>query len=238
MALFSRDNRIYIKQFSYHGTFVTDSSPLANYPMQAVNMQSIMPLPIIARGVIRELEDILSDPHLKEKNIQLFLNNYPEFLMALGYCQAKPHLCLRPDELLSVSEKKIFTPDYILELPGNRGIDILDLKLPSANLLVRDPYLRISHEITKAVAQLKTYEKYFEDKNNRKQFHDRYNLQAFKPELIVVIGRSSQFKNIEERKIIESNMGGIKLFTYDDLISYGISRSVDLSEYNQQCDYC
>src|SRR5262249_26302115 len=118
---------------------------------------------------------------------------------------------------------------FLLEIPGERGFDILDLKLPGANLVARQPYARISSELTKAVAQLRQYERFFERAERRKAFHREFGLAPFRPELMVVIGRSSQFKNRDERIEIEEQLDQIKLLTYDDLLAYGNSRALDFS---------
>jgi hypothetical protein len=119
-------------------------------------------------------------------------------------------------------------PEFILELPGDKGFDVLDLKLPSARLTARTPNLRASSELMKAVAQLRKYGRHFENTACRKEFEKRYGLVAFKPELVVVMGRNNQFDSRESRLEIESQINGIRLVTYDDLIAYGYSRALSL----------
>jgi len=42
------------------------------------------------------------------------------------------------------------------------------------------------------------------------------------------MGRNNQFDSRESRLEIESQINGIKLVTYDDLIAYGYSRALSL----------
>ena len=71
---------------------------------------------------------MITKSNISEKEIQNFLVKHPEILTSLGYCSAKPHICLRMPDCNNL------IPDFILELPGGRGFDILDLKLPQAQV--------------------------------------------------------------------------------------------------------
>ena len=117
-------------------------------------------------------------------------------------------------------------PDYLLELPLNGSFDILDLKLPNARLSAGRRYTRISHELQKAVAQLRAYQNFFHNVENRRWFKKEYGLEPFRPEIVVVMGRSSEFRSREERHEIEEQLSPTRLLTYDDLIAYAKSRVI------------
>lgn len=220
VALFMRDGHIQVGQYTYRNSFIVDSGSSTGSRIQRVQLQAIRPVPILSHLVLGEFERLIALDALKESDIQQFLTRYPEMLSSLGYVSAYPHICLRTED----SER--FVPDFILEIPGGLGFDILDLKQPAARLTARNPYLRVSSELMKAVAQLRKYARYFENAANRKEFEKKFGLVAFKPELIVVMGRSSEFETRDDRMEIAGQLGYVKLITYDDLIAYGRSRSI------------
>lgn len=222
IALFARGKRIEVGQYTYRNMFLVDSKGRSGHPLRRVHVQGIRPVPLIATSVIHAFERLVSADHVRELEIQAFLEQHPEFLESLGYASVLPHVCLREDGASDL------VPDVLLELPGFRGFDILDLKLPKARLNVRSPYLRMSVELTKAVAQLRKYQQFFDKAGNRKAFYNKYGLTAFKPELIVLIGRSQSFASRDERVEIEEQLGSIRLVTYDDLGEYARKRSVYL----------
>lgn len=222
LVLFERDGRISVGQYTYRNSFETHRDKHDGHA-QPLSLHAIRPVSLVSAAALSELEQIVADDSGTEWRLQAFFNRHTEFLEALGYSRAIPHLRLRED----VNDKKL-VPDYILQLPGALGFDILDLKLPTTRVFAREPYLRVSGEISKAIAQLRKYRAFFEIPKNRIAFERKYGLEAFRPELVVVIGRSSQFRSHSERLEVEEQMRGVRLLTYDDLIAYGRSRSLVL----------
>lgn len=222
VALFMRDGRIQVGQYTYRNAFAVETGVSTGFPLSRVHLQAVRPVPIISQFVLTQFEELISRENLKEGEIQQFLNKFPEFLQSLGYSSARPHICLRSEDY----DRLI--PDFILELPGGKGFDILDLKLPTGRLTARVPYLRVSSELMKAVAQLRQYGKYFQQAVYRKAFEKKYGLLAFRPELVVVMGRDNQFDSRDDRLEIESQLNNVRLITYDELIAYGKSRSLIL----------
>ena len=220
LCLFDIDGRIQLGQYSYRNTVFTGGRIPGN--VLALNLEAIRPSPFLSNDTIMNFERLLLNHDVSEPQIQRFLELHPTFFEAMGYVRAVPHVYLREDG------RKDMIPDFILQLPGNRGFDILDLKKPSVALLSRDPYLRVSAEISKAMAQLKAYKDYFLKSENRKRFENEYGLEAFRPEICVVIGRATRFQGIDDRKTVEELMGETKLLTYDDIISYGKTRTIDV----------
>jgi hypothetical protein len=55
-------------------------------------------------------------------------------------------------------------------------------------------------------------------------------MQAFKPDLIVIMGRSREFLSGEERITLKEQLRGVRLCTFDELIEYGRSRAVWLPD--------
>jgi len=220
LALFARDGEIRVGQYTYRNTFAVDTHTHIGDPFRRLSLQAIRPASLVSTSTIAAFEQLVSDRNGGEHAIQQFLESHRALLLALGYVDVHPHVCLREDGASDL------IPDFLLELPGARGFNILDLKLPRARLAARRPYLRISSELTKALAQLRKYERYFERTENREAFHRRFGLKPFKPEIIVVIGRSSELRDRDDRVEIEAQLGPLRMLTYDELIDYGKSRSI------------
>ena len=220
LCLAERDGRIYVKPFSYRNT----TRLSGDKPSEILSIGAEIILPLSTANSINEFEDIINKNNVKENEIQKFLECHPEILSSLGnYASCKPHVILRE------KGKTDLIPDFILQRPGNNGFDILDLKLPNVKVSVQKPYMRVSYEISKAVAQLRAYKNYFKNPSNMSTFHKKYGIEALSPELIVVIGRSSEFNNIYERKELNKLSSGIKIISYDELIDYGKARSLTMS---------
>jgi hypothetical protein len=219
LALVERSGRIYIKPYSYR-----NSSTLEFDQDQSVlSIGSEIPLPVTTLEILAEFEEILNVQNVKEETIQKFLESYPEILRSLGYASCLPHVILREHG------KKDLIPDFILQRPGNNGFDILDLKLPTAKVAISNPYLRISHEITKALAQLRAYRNYFNNRNNVSKFYRTYHLEPLSPELVVVIGRRLENLSYLERSEINEQSKGIRIISYDELLDYGKSRLINFT---------
>lgn len=225
LVLINRDGKIHAGEYTYRNSVFVDTESQHGFPVRPVSIQAVRPVSLIPANVMSELEFLLSKSDVRELEIQKFLESNPGVLASLGYSHAHAHVCL------SSENSSDLIPDFLLELPGQNRVDILDLKLPSASLVARSPYPRMSSELTKAVAQLRQYANFFDSAENRRIFHQRYGLSAFRPQLGVVIGRSSQFVSPMERIEIEQQLGQVRLFTFDDLIAYGNTRSILLPSH-------
>ncbi len=74
-----------------------------------------------------------------------------------------------------------------------------------------------------ACAQLREYSAYFEDKANRDLIQREYGLLAYKPKMIVIIGRRGNVDPIIRRRI-ESDLPQLTLRTYDDVLARAKAR--------------
>lgn len=220
LGLIERDGRIYIKKYSYRNSTVFDQDRDGNI----LSVGAEIPQPLTTLTMLMEFEEILNSPKVNEEKIQKFLEARPEILNSLGYASCKPHVILKEPE------KKNLIPDFIMQRPGNNGFDILDLKLPSMKISAISPYLRMSHEITKALAQLRAYRNYFKSPVNTDNFYKTYDLQPLEPELIVVIGRSSEVISLEDRTEIKNQANGLRIISYDELIDCGKARAINMQE--------
>lgn len=163
---------------------------------------------------VDELETLVNEPSPKEKDFQDFFERYPEFILNDDYKKAHPHIVLTKDE----DERLI--PDFVLEPIDQGGLcDLLELKLPSAQIYVlQKKRMRFSAAVLEACAQLREYRMFFDEKENRNRILEKFGLLAFKPKMIVIIGRRGSVNPIDVRKI-ESDIPNIHLRTYDEVIA-------------------
>lgn len=218
LGLIEEDGKIIARHFSYRGTGAVH----ANNKNKILSVSSQIVLPLVAQSILDEFQAVLNDPRTRELDIQRFLERHPEILKSLGYTECRPQV------ILSEPGKHDLKPDFLLHKPGNCGFDILDLKLPSAVISRQNPYPRMSHEITKAIGQLRAYRNYFLNPMNRDRFIKKHGIDYYEPKLIVAIGRQLQYTDPTIREEIQQQIRDVRLMTYDELSAYAKSRSVQL----------
>ena len=180
------------------------------------------PEAIALKKAIEELEYLLNDKNTSEKSFQDFFERYPKLILNDDYKKAHPHITLAKDDGSLI-------PDFLLE-PYNQNslCDVLDLKLPSSKLFViKKNRMRFSAAIMEACAQLREYSHYFDNKENREKVFREYGLLAYKPKMIVIIGRRGDIDPLISRRI-ESDLPQLVLRTYDDVLKKAQAKFEDL----------
>ena len=99
-------------------------------------------------------------------------------------------------------------------------VDICDLKRPTAELVrLQRNRVRFRDTLMEAVAQLETYRDWFEDRVHRRAFLELYGLKAYRPRIVIIIGRRQSFPDEVTRIRLESKLPSwIVLRTYDDVL--------------------
>lgn len=164
---------------------------------------------------VAELEYLINKLGVRESEIQDFFERYPDFILNDEYKAAHPHLVLGNDEHGDL------IPDFVLEpIGGNPLCDLLELKLPSARTYVlKKSRHRFSSAVMEAAAQLREYSAYFDDKDKRKRFSEQYGLTAFRPRMMVIIGRRGNVDPMVARRIQEDSPS-LQLKSYDDVVDH------------------
>jgi Domain of unknown function (DUF4263) len=170
------------------------------------------------KEAVEELEDFMNNSKSKERDFQDFFERNPHLILNDEYRRAYPHITL-------AREEGSLIPDFFLEpIEQNALCDVLDLKLPNAKIFVlKKSRMRFSAAVMEACAQLREYSHYFDEKKNRELVYRKYGLMAYKPRMIVIIGRRGDADPITIRRI-ESDLPRLVLRTYDDVLSRAKAR--------------
>lgn len=172
----------------------------------------IQPPTYFSADATAELEELMNE-NAKEADFQRFFESHPEFLLALGpWKEAHPHLVLHHD-----SGRLI--PDFFVERMDSQFCDVIDLKRPDTKLSrgVRRP--AVTAAVMEAVAQLEEYRSWFESPTNRAAFQDDHGLGAFRPRVVVIIGRTAAFGDPVARGTFENQLPSwLEVRTYDEIL--------------------
>lgn len=171
-------------------------------------------------AVIGELEDLLGSGSARELDYQRFFERHPYFLRQGDYREVYPHVYLTRED------GGRLIPDFILTNKATQQAAVLDLKLPGHPILVRDTdnRVRFSQAVMKARAQLLEYQRWFDDSRNRERLQSAIGLVAYRPRLMVVVGRASEFTNEFERQLLRDQNPDLEVVTYDDLVALARQR--------------
>jgi len=162
---------------------------------------------------VAEFEWLINKVDVAEFDIQKFLEKHPNFLLGIEHKNVHSQLTLVRDD------RPDLRPDFFLERLEGQWCDILDLKLPSERLVVGSSNRRtFSAGIISALGQLREYQNYFDDAENRRKFTAAHGLHAYKPKIQVLIGRSSSFRTFEERRALEEQFSQLNILTFDDIL--------------------
>jgi hypothetical protein len=177
------------------------------------NFASVLPSEIL------ELEDLINNPKTTENNIQSFFEEHKQFFRLFEYRDIYPHVYLTREN------DGPLIPDFILVDPELQKAMVLDLKLPSAKIIVKKPNrYRFTSAVEEARAQLLEYQDWFENRENREKLMDKLGMEVYRPRLGVIIGTSREFRSFIERQKLASRYPDIEVVTYDDIIRHAKRR--------------
>jgi len=162
---------------------------------------------------ITELEWLINNPKSREKDFQNFFIRNKDFILNDEYKEAHPHV------VLSRNRGEPLIPDFVLEPISGELCDVLELKLPSTPIFnLKKNRMRYSAAVAEAAAQLREYGRYFEEENNRNAVLERYGLRAYRPKMLVIIGRRSTKVDPLDERSVQTDRPDLHLRTYDDII--------------------
>ena len=83
---------------------------------------------------------------------------------------------------------------------------------------------RFAASLIEARAQLLRYRDWFRERQNRDNLRTRVGMEIYEPQLIVIIGRSSEFRDEFDRQQIYADYPDIDVVTYDDILTFAKRR--------------
>ncbi len=212
--ILSHDGTRYrIRPFGYFGSYQLQEEPLEDGSLWIARGNVVQPLERFTPSAIDHLESLINSG-AEEAAFQAFFEANPEFLLALG-----DYVTLHPQLVLSGDDGSL-VPDFFLEKMNSDFVDICDLKRPTAELVrLQRNRVRFRDTLMEAVAQLETYRDWFEDRVHRRAFLELYGLKAYRPRIVIIIGRRQSFPDEVTRIRLESKLPSwIVLRTYDDVL--------------------
>jgi hypothetical protein len=212
--------RIVFRVASVLGDYVQRSSSGVLVPQRAILTHFQDQFGGFLKDEIEQLQDLLNSSSARESDFQRFFEGKPYFLRKWDHREVYSQVAL------SRSQGNLI-PDFILTDRELQKAAILDLKLPSAKLIRRQTNRdRFTSAVVEARTQLLRYRDWFRDSSNRRSLVERVGMEIYEPELIVVIGRSSEFLDALDRQTLVSDMKDIQIVTYDDLVNFAARRRI------------
>jgi len=171
---------------------------------------------IIFPNELKEFEYLINKKDASERELQMFLEAHPSFLLGNRYKSMRSHVYLHREE----EGKGPLIPDFMLE-PVN-PFDfwkIVDLKLPDEKIvkIINDNRKGFSGKILDALHQLREYRDYFDNSQYRERMGE-IGIKAFKPEISVIIGRDYCSLSIEDMIKARCDLEGLNVITYTELL--------------------
>lgn len=169
---------------------------------------------------LHELERMLRDPRVREKDLQSFFTEFPYLLAGPDYTE------IRSQVVLQLQDQGALIPDFFLQPVDQWQLwDIADIKLPRFRTVVHQRHrTRLSSAVMEGIAQLRTYSRYFDDPQNRDLAMKLHGISAYKPRLILIIGRAEPDVSPTEWRTIESEAAGVRLLNYDQVVELARQR--------------
>jgi len=167
---------------------------------------------------IEEFERLINLPNLKERHLQAFFEEHPNFLLGTEYESLRTNIILPNDTGPDIK------PDFFLEPVAGSLWDIMELKLPTEQLVVgRMSRKHFAAKVYEACAQVQTYGRYFRNDRNRQRIFKKYGIHVYMPQLAVIIGRTRDVDELALREI-ERGYPLVRVITFDELLAKAKSR--------------
>jgi len=223
-TMFLSEGRISFRVASTLGDYVQESDSGIWTPNRTL-LTHFGGIGLFYEDQIRELEDLLNSPKATEQDFQNFFARNSHFLRNWDHREVYPHVFLTREDAGPL------IPDFILTNKEAQKAAILDLKLPQAKLIRRqDNRVRFAAAVMEARTQLLRYRDWFEQPDHRRMLMDKVGMEIYRPRLMVVIGRASEFSDAFERQQLSADNPDIEIVTYDDIARHARDRMYTIQE--------
>ena len=164
---------------------------------------------------IEQLEDLIASNATQEADLQRFFEQHPEFLLGSDYEELHPHV------VLSRAGDSDLIPDFILKPVQGMSHEpaIVDLKLPAQRLVKPTPRREgLYASVNDGVMQLRTYQRFFAERQNRDYVHQHLGFTAYDPRLVLIVGRMFETVDPVVRASVLNQIRPVELITYEDVL--------------------
>lgn len=143
-------------------------------------------LPGALGPAVADLEQLITDAGVPESELQNFFAEYQEFITGFEYTAAIPQVRLSLDD----GGTKIL--DFVLKPIGDSASMILEIKRPSAKIVIRrNSRYQLSADAQAGLTQLREYATVLSSESVQRRVAEHYGLDMFRPRLRLLIGQAS-----------------------------------------------
>ncbi|MGD0819221.1 MAG: Shedu anti-phage system protein SduA domain-containing protein [Desulfomonilia bacterium] len=175
---------------------------------------------------IEELEDMLNNQKATEADYQIFFEKHTHFLRNWDLREVYPHVYLTREQESSL------IPDFIITNQETQDAAIVELKKPTHKIVRhQNNRTRFADAVMEAKTQLLEYCDWFEIPQNRTKLKAKFKMEIYRPRLMVIIGRASEFRDGIDRQKLRSRDPKIEVVTYDDILTLAKQRQENIRKY-------
>lgn len=151
-------------------------------------------------NILKELEDIINDPTSKEIDVQNFFETYPELIAGNDYDVVLPQAVIVRDDATEWKPDFVLTPKNQLDFAK-----VLDLKIPSTEITKRphSGHYNFSAKLWNGIMQVRDYSREFDKNSVRERFKNVYNVDVYKPDLHLIVGRKWDINLIDRMRELQ-----------------------------------
>lgn len=166
-------------------------------------------------SVLKQLEELINDPKTKERDLQEFLEQYPELIAGDEYDEIIPQATITRDSKYSWAADFVLAP-----VNQNEFSKVLELKLPNVRSIKmpHNQHINFTGKVWDAINQLRDYGHAFDKPNVREKFKQAYNLDVYKPDLHLIIGRKWDFVNRDNEIYELKRRSEVKIEDWDSVV--------------------
>jgi hypothetical protein len=216
------NDKLVFRVSSVVGDYVQAADSNLLVPQRAV-LSCLANFGLFSAEEIEELESLINSRTATEADLQSFFVRHPHFLRRWDHRGIYPHVYLTRE-----AEGPLI-PDFILTHKETQEAAVLDLKrawLGSGLVRRQRNRERFSSLVMEARSQLLTYKDWFDDRANRQKLKTILGMEIYRPRLMVVIGRASEFQDEIERQRLRDRTPDVEVVTYDDILRFAKQRMV------------
>jgi Domain of unknown function (DUF4263) len=165
---------------------------------------------------VEQFEGLINSSETSEPELQAFFEEHPHFLSDARLSSPLSHVRLEDQSGAALIPDFIIKP--IVAYRRDSNWQVLDLKKPGARLLAGPArHIRLSHEVTQAITQLRDYGGYFGNPENSDRIAEILGHRLRYPELAVLIGRLGEY-DVEMLNKAQSRERDVRIVTYDEVL--------------------